>query len=132
MERLNLPLMIGVGACLGSALRHFLSDRTAKWDLWPNRLPRLLVTAAGSFLAGQLTGYLMLIGQTELSLGIALVRNGGFLLAGILGGYVTLPASTREPVAGGGAAGLGIPAFRLLSSLIVAIIFFCAGALFLR
>jgi fluoride ion exporter CrcB/FEX len=134
MERLDLVLMVGVGACLGSALRHSTSGRIAKRDQLSNPLPRLLVTAAGSFLAGQLTGYLLLISQTELSsgTGTAVVRNGGFLLAGILGGYVTFPASTREPVTGGGTPRPGITPFRLLSSLIAAIIFFCAGALLVR
>jgi fluoride ion exporter CrcB/FEX len=74
----------------------------------------------------------MRIDQAEHSLGIALVRNGGFLSAGILGGYGTLPAFTRETVAGEAPLDLALRAFRVVSSPIVAIIFFCAGALFVR
>ena len=132
MERLEVSLIVGFGAVLGSVLRRSILLQSAKPNQTSNPLPRLLVTAAGSFLAGQVTGYFMLVSQEDYSWGIAFLRNIGFLLAGIGGGYVTFPVFTREPVVGGDAPGPGLAAFRLFSAIIVAISFFCAGALFVR
>jgi fluoride ion exporter CrcB/FEX len=122
MERLQLSLLVGFGACMGSALRHSIMSKTVGLRRSRNPL-HLLVAAFGAFLAGQLTARFTL---ARLEDPWEILRNGGFLLAGLFGGYVSFPAFT----AGETTRVSGVSeAFRLLSSTVVVIVFFCAGAL---
>ena len=123
MERFQISLLIGLGACIGSALRHSTMGKPPSLGRWSNLLPQLVVAACGAFLAGQFTERFIHVNSQDPWI---ILPNVTFLLAGLFGGYVTFPAfATQSAARTSGVAA----AIRLLSSVVVVITFFCAGAL---
>ncbi len=129
LDPLLQPLAIAVGACLGSALRHAADSngRTLLGSLSP--LARLLMTAAGSFVAGLLTADVF--ATTTFSPDDALRRIATLILIGALGGFVTFPGLATNGNGADSPATTGIRTFRMVSSLIVAVGFFITGARFM-
>jgi len=82
-------LIVGLGGCIGSILRYFVSKLNLYWDFYSIPMGTLLVNISGSFLIGFLTG--ISVKSNLLSFEMRL-----FLMTGIAGGFTTFSSFTNE------------------------------------
>jgi fluoride ion exporter CrcB/FEX len=133
VEYLIRVLAIMLGAALGSVIRHAADTGGVALYRGISLLGRLAVTALGSFLAGFFAAHFAQLGiSASGSERPVASRVIGVFLVGLVGGFVAFPAFSRDSSAPDPDAEAGVVVFRVVSSLIVTIVFFFVGGLCAR
>jgi fluoride ion exporter CrcB/FEX len=122
-------LAIAFGAALGSVIRHTADTRghAVLGGMTPRR--QLAMSAAGSFVVGFFAVHFAHFGVSAPGSERPLLSSIiGIFLVGVVGGFVTFPAFTRDNSAPNPDAEAAKVVFTVVSSLVATITFFFVGA----
>lgn len=133
MQYLVQALTIVLGAALGSVIRHRAETRGGAVIRRVTRLKHLAMTAAGSFVVGFFAAHFAQLGVSAPGSDWPLVsRVIGVFLVGVVGGFATFPAFSRDSSAPNPDAEAATMVYTVVSSLVVTIVFFFVGGLCAR